>query len=215
MPHTITSTVYRFEELDDAAKDRARAWMREGACTDSYWYEFVLEDADTIAGILGIAIDRRAYRTMGGGTGSNPAIYFSGFASQGDGACLEGTYRYAKGSTKKIRQHAPQDAQLHRIADELAALQKPHLYRLSARLKHSGHYSHEHSVTINVYDGENDADAATCDALADILRDFMHWIYRQLEAEYDYQMSDEAIEETITANEYEFWQDGTRAVCRA
>ena len=211
MPHTITTTVYRFEELSDKAKERAREWMREGTCQDSSWYKFTIEDAETIGGILGIEYDYRTYATMGGGTGREPRIYFCGFGSQGDGACFEGQYRYAKGAAKNIRQHAPQDAKLHRIADALQALQRPHLFRLTARVKHAGYYYHEHSTQIDVYDGDNEADAATADALADILRDFMYWIYKQLEAEYDYQISDEAIDEAITANEYDFDADGRRA----
>jgi hypothetical protein len=39
----------------------------------------------------------------------------------------------------------------------------------------------------------------------------MKWMYRQLEAEYEYLTSDEAITETIRSNEYEFTEDGRRA----
>jgi hypothetical protein len=47
--------------------------------------------------------------------------------------------------------------------------------------------------------------------LKDILRDYMRWIYRTLEKEYDYMTSEEAIKETIIANDYEFTKDGSRA----
>jgi hypothetical protein len=46
--------------------------------------------------------------------------------------------------------------------------------------------------------------------LAEALRAFMKWIYRQLEREYDYLTSDEAIAESIIANEYEFTEEGER-----
>ena len=49
------------------------------------------------------------------------------------------------------------------------------------------------------------------DELEELLRDFMQWIYRQLEAEYEYQTSDEAIAENFTANETEFDADGNLA----
>lgn len=39
----------------------------------------------------------------------------------------------------------------------------------------------------------------------------MRWIYRALEAEYEYQDSDGQVDETIKANEYEFEEDGSRA----
>ena len=44
--------------------------------------------------------------------------------------------------------------------------------------------------------------------MIELLRDYMHWIYKRLNAESDYMMSDEAITETIEANEYEFTVDG-------
>lgn len=40
------------------------------------------------------------------------------------------------------------------------------------------------------------------------MKDFARWIYKQLEPDWDYQTSDEAIEESINANEYEFTADG-------
>ena len=36
----------------------------------------------------------------------------------------------------------------------------------------------------------------------------MRMIYRDLEADYEWQMSDEAIVETIEANEYDFNEEG-------
>ena len=51
--------------------------------------------------------------------------------------------------------------------------------------------------------GEDDANQ--------IVSDFADWIYRALETEYDYLMSDECVEGDIRANEYEFDEDGNRA----
>lgn len=42
------------------------------------------------------------------------------------------------------------------------------------------------------------------------LRDLARWLYRQLEREYDYLTSDEAVDEAIVANEYSFTVDGKR-----
>jgi hypothetical protein len=42
------------------------------------------------------------------------------------------------------------------------------------------------------------------------MRDFADWIYDQLRKEYEYQMSDEQVDETLIANEYEFDEDGDR-----
>ena len=90
-------------------------------------------------------------------------------------------------------------------------MQRCHFYRLTAYTKQRGHYQHEYCTDITVYDGDNDASTAVAEAMADCLRDLMRWIYRQLEREYDYQMSNEVVDESIRANEYEFDEDGGRA----
>ena len=43
MPDVIETTVYRLDELSEAAKDNARAWYREGGF-DYDWYDAVYED---------------------------------------------------------------------------------------------------------------------------------------------------------------------------
>jgi hypothetical protein len=39
----------------------------------------------------------------------------------------------------------------------------------------------------------------------------MRWIYRQLEREYEWLMSDEQVDESIRINEYEFTEEGKLA----
>ena len=200
------TTVYQFAELSDRAKERARDWYRYGALMDD-WYETVYDDAVEIAGLMGIEIDQRSARTMGGSTVKHPAIYFSGFSSQGDGACFEGRYSYAKGSVAAVKAHAPLDKDLHEIASALQEVQRRHFYQLSASVKHTGRYYHEYCTEIQVWK-ENDLE---CPDLVDALRSFMRWIYQRLEAEHDYLLSDESVDESIVCNEYEFTLEGDRA----
>lgn len=47
MPRKVESTVYKFEELSDRAKERARDWYRQGAL-DYEWWDSVYEDAKRI-----------------------------------------------------------------------------------------------------------------------------------------------------------------------
>jgi hypothetical protein len=209
MPHPQTKTLYYFAELNDKAKERARDWWREaeGRSGDQDWAEYIIEDAETIAGLLGIELQ---YPT--GGKTRTPAIYWRGFSSQGDGACFVGKYSYAKSCVKNVIAHAPQDADLRSIAVNLQAWQRPHFYKLYATVTHTGHYSHEYSVTIDVdTDGRRLLDDETIKGISDELRAFMRWIYRSLEREYDYHLSDEHVDESIIANEYEFTEDGRRA----
>lgn len=207
-PQTIE--VYKFSELDESAKEKAREWYSNGAL-DYDWWDSVYEDAGRIFDILGI-VSQKPVKLMGGGTRYEPCIWFSGFCSQGDGACFEGSYSYAKGSAKAIREYAPLDTVLHEIADTLVDVQRRNFYRLTARISHSGRYYHEYSVSIDVENSEgfnvSDDDAET---VAETLRDLMRWIYRALELEHDWLLNDETVDENIEANEYEFYEDGNRA----
>lgn len=203
-------TVYQFSELSDEAKETAREWYREGAL-DYDWWSSVYDDAVETAKILGIEFNPKPVKLMSGATRYDPCIWFSGFSSQGDGACFEGVYRYAKGAAKAIRK-ARTDERLHRIADDLQAAQQPALYRLEARTAHSGHYYHSGCMDVDASrTDDRDVTADQREALTMALRGFADWIYRQLEDEQRYQLSDEVIDETIIANEYEFYEGGRRA----
>lgn len=203
MTRTVLVELFQFDELSDAAKERARDWYRTASEQDEWW-DSVYEDAETIAALMGIEIAHK-------GAHAEPSIFFSGFSSQGDGACLEGRYAYAKGGAAKVRDHAPVDAELHRIADGLQALQKANGYKLTATVEQSGHYSHSGCTDIDVSKGEDWAGEAIESEVKSLLRAFMDWIYRQLQAEYDALNEDEAVEDNIRANEYEFEADGRRA----
>jgi len=200
MPKTRTITVYAFKELDDTAKEKARDWYRS-VFFEFDWWDHVYDDAKECAAVIGINIDR---------------IYFSGFSSQGDGACFEGSYCYATHAPEKIREHAPKDTTLHAIADALEDTQQSWHGSLEARVKQSGHYSHEYCTDIDVSDACEDIDSSRSiveaeERLINLLRDYMRWIYSQLQTEYDYLNADDQIDESITVNDYEFNQDGTVA----
>ena len=139
-------------------------------------------------------------------------IYFSGFSSQGDGACFEGNYSYEKQSLKNIKAYAPLDEDLHNIAKELQKIQRKNFYGLWANVKHSGHYYHEMSTNIQVGSDNESMGGANDEAhegIQEILRSFMQWMYSRLEKEHDYLTSEEAIKESIIANEVEFNEDGS------
>lgn len=216
---TKVTTVYTFAELSDRAKEKARDAYREGNL-DYEWWDGVYTDAIDMAALMGIEIGTRR-------GGKQPAIFFSGFSSQGDGACFEGTYSYRKGALKSLQSAAPaghkdeatglwveqeSNMELHRICRDLQVIQRPFLYKLEATVKQSGHYQHSGCTHIEVTHAESmyrdigDAE----DGIKQALRDFMDWIYARLEAEYDYLNSDEAVEESIEANECEFLESGAR-----
>ena len=212
MSRIIEKTVYQLAELSGAARENARAWYREGGF-DYDWYDTTFEDFEHICEILGVRLKTRAVRLMGGGTRQQPRIFFTGFWSQGDGACFEAFYSYRKNASRDIRGHAPKDDRLHAIADGLQTVQRRNFYQLRADVSHRGHYYHAYCMAISV---ERDSPAwqgMTADAeevVIEALRDLAAWLYRQLESEYEYLTSDASVDEAIIANAYTFTESGHR-----
>ena len=212
MPRIIETTVYTIDELSDEAKEAARCWYRQQGLHDE-WYEFVYEDFGTICRILGVTLATTPVGLYGGGTRDKPQIYWSGFASQGDGASFAGRYSYARGDATAIRAHAPRDTELHRIADELRAVQRKNFWQVHASIRQSGRYCHEYCMAIEV---ERDSptwqpptDGAE-DAVTEALRDLARWLYRQLRSEYEHQTSDEVVDEALDVNALTFTAEGRR-----
>lgn len=212
MPQVIATTVYHLNELPAGAKDRARAWYREGGF-DHDWYDAVYEDFKRIAEIIGIRLNTRTVRLVGGRTREDPCIWFSGFWSQGDGACWTGSYSYRKSAAADLRAYAPKDQSLQSIAARLQAAQRQNFYQLRAKVTHRGNYYHTYSMDIEVtrdgpFSQEIAGDAEV--TIVNALRDLAKWLYRQLEQEYDYLTSDEALDEMLIANSYTFTEEGRR-----
>ena len=206
MPRTIEKTVFEFAELSDRAKERARDWFR--SCGGPEDFEFVIDDAIAIGELMGIQFDHRTVRLMNGSTRGEPKVWWSLSYCQGDGASFDGIYRYRKGASKLVRDHAPVDKVLHRIVDALMEAQKPHFYRLIAHCSDSRGCQH-----VDCEDSESSYReiGAEQTVVEDALKDFAHWIYTQLRDEDEYHNADEQVDESIEANEYEFDEEGRRA----
>ena len=210
MPQVIEITVYTIDELSDAAKEAARAWYRE-SCLDYEWFDFVYEDFGTICSILGVTFRTSPVRLYGGGTREKPHLWFRGFWSQADGASFEGSYAHAKGTAKGIRAHAPQDTELHRIADALQAVQRRNFFQIHASIGQRGRYCHEYTMAIEVERDSPTWQPPTDDAedtVTEAMRNLARWLYRQLRQEYEHLTSDAAIDETLAANESTFTAAG-------
>ena len=172
------------------------------------WWDSVYADFENICKIIGVVVD-----------GDEPS--FTGFASQGDGASFTGTYRayafdlrageqhnFYELAPAEIRKHAPEDEELHRIADELCMLSRVY-FPLYISIKRFGtNYVHEQTMNCCVEPVDADPDD-WADEVHDylqeqgtlLMRDLARWLYRTLEDEYDYLTSDEAVWDTIEANE--------------
>ena len=202
MPRDIITTVYTYGELSGEAQANARNWWTEIVENDDYAPP-VIENALEVAKCLGIEIRDK---------GRGPAcIYWSGFASQGDGASFEGVFRPTGEALAKVKEFAPLDETLHGIARDLDIA-----YSLAGEFRcdvttprgsycHSGTMDYEFDLD---YDrsGTNEADKLVRQAL----RRFADRIYSQLEESYFYVTSDEGVAETLHANEYTFTAGGKR-----
>ena len=187
MSTTVQIEIFQFDELSDGAKEKARQWFREALDGDNYFAECTLEEVKaSIGSMLGFTIKD---------------VFFSGFSSQGDGACIIGTWRAADVQAAKLREFAPCDKELARIRKDMRAFARAHRGN-TACITHYGIYSNSGCTNI-------EADQGTA-AFAQIARDFMDWIYRQLEQNWNYENSDESVDENIRINEYTFTVEGKR-----
>lgn len=203
----------KFSELSNEAKEHARQeYLKDGIGYD--WWDHTYEDAVRMGEMLGISIHNRGYRTVGGAALQQPDINFSGFSSQGDGACFTGLYRFAPDAIKKITAET-NDGKLLQFATDLTTLQiKRRLLGqglLIANIKAGmSNYCHSNTMDIEVDldDDELDDTEFSIDdkPLADIIRAFADWIYDQLETESDYLHSDEHVDERLADDEFD--EDG-------
>ena len=200
---TIVSTAsesgLRWDQLNAGAMQAAYERYRDWNVENIDWWEYIYEDATRMGALMGITIDK---------------IQFSGFWSQGDGASYSGSYSAAPDAVAKIKAEAPQDAELHRIAEKLTELQIAYgpLYGRSIQVKittDNSRYCHEMTMNFGIEDDEGDEPVGRrTKELVDTLRDFARWIYSSLEQEYDYLTSEECVMESLASGDYSFDEDG-------
>ncbi|KKM74875.1 hypothetical protein LCGC14_1395930 [marine sediment metagenome] len=191
MPVKVTVDGYKVEELEGRARETAFQWLREGA-TDHEWYD--------------CTTDHWAERLAAYGF-SDVKIYFSGFCSQGDGACFDASVDV--------------DALCLHMAKERPAFSN--LVRFDIlpgasidTVNH--HYSHEHTRNLDVANNwELDPERHKalhplfiefCEAAEEFRQGLCQEIYADLEKEYEYLTSEEQLLETADANEYLFDANG-------
>ena len=114
---------------------------------------------------------------------------------------------------------SPETEEIKRVAAEFDQIAKA-WPEASFTVKHSGHYHNEYSTDFDVTmlgeEAYNVTEKETADAAAAeldltmVARDFMRWVYKQLNRAYDYENSDENIDENLRINEYDFLADGKR-----
>lgn len=133
-------------------------------------------------------------------------IYFSGFASQGDGACFTGQLRFKECNESDL----PEDVKpiyntLHQSNSLIKIVNRD--AELYVCITHRGNYSHEHCMSFSYDDYASeevlDLIREKEDDIEEALRDYARWIYARLENENDYLTSDEAVDQALYDEEYD------------
>jgi hypothetical protein len=151
-------------------------------------------------------------------------IYWSGFCSQGDGACFTGLWDAGWVEPDKLAQYiSPNDPdkygdfaqRMHGLCKLLATAddgesnstdddqELPIVYR--AKLTHRGRYNHENCIDFEV---EPYGDDEVRQEFIEWCKDLMRTIYKDLEETYECETSEESAREYIAGNELDFDEDG-------
>lgn len=171
---------------------------------DYEWWDHTYEDFEEKVGKMGISIDRLRRRS------SQPAVYFSGFGNQGDGACFDG---WVSDWTKFLVAVGGYDEKficLVTVNDLRLSWASWGVHNYSNSVRFSG----ELELT-NPYDDETEAlqfdawNLATqngerlinnLSSFEDFVTGLMDDLYDELEKEHDYLTSDEVIAEWLLSN---------------
>lgn len=180
-------TVYKFSELTPEAQKKAIEGLRD-INTDYNWWDMTIDQAKDDLVAKGF---------------EDADISFSGFWSQGDGASFT-----ARVNLETYLKDRPKYRRLIPLA------QQGYIAYKVIRISH--HYSHENTCRVEDFCTDIQARHTFLSALlAELLSDLelerlnlSRGIYRDLREEYRYRISDEAIKETIDANNYEFTETG-------
>jgi hypothetical protein len=215
MPTTKTTTLFKFNELSDKAKEKAREWYRQAASWDDNGdFDCLRDDLRDMLAIAGFELDQAYYR---------------GFWSQGDGASFTGTYQYRKGWRKEYLDAYPvkgedgkvevwhqHNAKVLGYLDAIAKANRANFYDLYVTITHRGHYYHSGCMAVNVElngnyrDRYSDLAKDSEDTIVDNFRYIADDFYYRLKEAYDWRNADEQVDEAILANEYDFTEDGQR-----
>ena len=164
---------------------------------DYLWWDTTFDDFAAICKILGIDLSK-----------NEPS--FSGFWSQGDGASFTGHFSPfgIEKAPALMREHAPKDEELHRIADKLCEINLIYFAKFYGTITRSGNYWHSNTMGVEIHMSDEEDDywpdevfSIVEETFLDLMRDLADWLYEALEVEYDYLTSDEVVWNAIEANE--------------
>lgn len=196
--------IYEFNELSEAAKQKAIDKLRYINVDCFEWYEFIFQDFREQAAKKGLNIKYNE-------------IQFSGFYCQGDGA----SFTCNDIDIEKL-------LKILNITFKSEVLKKIFCDNVSIGIRRiNNHYSHKYTVSCYCDYTELTYRSIIRDYIYTRIDNYLYnksqeleeklealknklcnTLYDELEKEYDYQTSNEAVTEAILANEYYFFNDG-------
>jgi hypothetical protein len=182
---TIRTKIYKFDELSKEAQTVAIDKMRD-INVDYEWFDADFEGFKEDLNELGFY---------------DAEIWFSGFYSQGDGACFDAKIDASKFAT------TVNEKRIARLIENGYISQFEIL-----KNSYANHYSHEKTRYVDFdsigYKNIDETLQSLCEKIELIRLKQSKEIYRSLDKQNDYLQSDEAVKETILANDYEFTENG-------
>jgi hypothetical protein len=190
---TVELVLYQIDELSEKARQKAIDNNRDWNVDGFDWWCNVYDDYKR-------ELEERGFFA--------PEIWFSGFCSQGDGACFDAQIDLNEllnwvSDKSKYRHLVPfiEDGTIH------ASIEKN---------SYGYHYSHERTRYIELehpfWKERCPRSASLCkelqEELEEIRYDLSHKIYRSLEKDYEWLTSDECVEESLKTNEVRFLENG-------
>ena len=208
MSKIIETEVFEYDELDERAKEIARAWFSQHY-PEFEWWDDCYERIKDVGEILGFEFDKKR---------GSIAAYFD--TDRDAYFAFDGGWTFKAGAIEAIRAYAPKDDELHRIARELSKAARRTCWNVSAGVRAGRNSASIEVDTDDWFWGRNtpvsehaarrEAQKEIEDAIEEAIQDFCHWALKLLRAELEYLQSKENIEEMIRINEYTFTKEGRR-----
>jgi hypothetical protein len=177
---TVELKIYSFNELSDKAKEKARYWYR--SLQDSSDFQSTRDDIISVALLCGF---------------KDADIAWSVGYCQSDHATLEGRWAAVRVRIETIKQDRPDDVRLHQIAEQFAEL---------ARQNPAMSFVTNDRYIVGDIDEPEQEDVYNDTRIA--VQSLNTWAYEQLREQADWLHSEECVDESIIANDYEFTKDG-------
>lgn len=208
---TIQLDLYGFAELNDKAKEKA---LREFADINVFddWYACTIEDFKAVCETIGIAIDTKK-------------TYFRGFYSQGDGSCFNASVnipQLIQGiKNQSWKDYAPTlelDLSLPQADSRIIPLIQNESFDIAPKITGAERW-YSVKADLDYYLPRNyrkydriEAELEKLETWLQTVADKLNrYLYKALEADYEYQTKEETVIEAIEINEYQFTADGVCA----